>query len=421
MPAVPTFEPRKVVSLFVVMAYIGLTLLGLWALWELRSILPPLLVAAIIAMTLTPEVDRIERRGFFRFKIRRGVAIGLIYFLFLAIITLIVRLIPLVSGQMTALITGHLPQQLLHGNARDVQGLATRWMNTLHIPMVMRPPVLDQARHVPELVSKGLQWLSDNLPALAGNLIWVVLVPIITFFLLLDFNKILGKVLLFVRADRREDLLTIVTDVISVFGSWVRGVLLVMGLDILVIYVVLRLAGLGDYALTLAVTAGVLYTIPYFGALVSTVLMGLVAWVTHGLGAALGLTAVMVIIHQVIFDNIVAPRIIGGSVHLHPLLTLLALIAGGTLFGIGGTLLAVPIAAAVQVVLVYLFPQLVTDVVAVRRAAGVVQATIAKGTEATEPEARKAGNQAALNEDAALAHLTAESPLPNSAPVLPPG
>ena len=91
----------------------------------------------------------------------------------------------------------------------------------------------------------------------------------------------------------------------------------------------------------------------------------------------------MIFIHQIVFDKIMAPRVIGGSVNLHPLLTLLALMVGGTLFGIGGTLLAVPIAAAFQVILVHLFPQFKTDVVAVRRAAAVVQTTIAKDTEET--------------------------------------
>jgi predicted PurR-regulated permease PerM len=283
----------------------------------------------------------------------------------------------------------------------------------------MRTPILHQAGHLPELVGKGLQWFADNLPALAGNLVWIVVVPIITFFILLDFNKILGKTLLLAPQARREAVLTIVTDVIAVFGNWVRGVLIVMALDMVVVYIVLRIAGLGDYALTLAVTAGILNTIPYFGALTSTLLIGLASWATHGVGTGIGVTVAMVIIHQVIFDNIIAPRVIGGSVHLHPLLTLLALMAGGELFKIGGTLLAVPIAAAIQVVLVYLFPQLTTDVVAVRRAASVVQATIAKESEETKPDSRKEGDQPALNRDEAKALLAAESPTPASPPVLP--
>jgi len=116
----------------------------------------------------------------------------------------------------------------------------------------------------------------------------------------------------------------------------------------------------------------------------------------------------MIFIHQIVFDNIVAPRVIGGSVNLHPLLTLIALMAGGTLFGIGGTLLAVPIAAALQVILIRLFPQFKTDVVAVRRAANVVQKTIAKDTEAAAPAARKDDTAPVLQQEQDAARADAK-------------
>ena len=205
-------------------------------------------------------------------------------------------------------------------------------------------------------------------------------------------------------------MLTVVTDIIAVFGSYVRGVLTVMVLDITVIFLVLWVAGLRDYALTLAITAGLLYTIPYFGALVSTILIGLVALVTHGPVTAILLTLVMIFIHQIVFDMVLAPRVIGGSVNLHPLLTLLALMTGGTLFGIGGTLLAVPIAAAFQVVLVHLFPQFSTDVVAVRRATAVVRTTLAKDTEAAAPPARQDTDSSVLKADAEEARADAQLP-----------
>ncbi len=407
MASVPVFEQKKVVSLFVVLAYLGLALLGLVVGYALRDLIPPFLVATIFAMTLTPEVDRLERQGLFGRRFPRGLAIGVIYALFLGICVLIVKGLTVVSGQMTELITRLVPKPL-YGSPHEVALFAATWMQAHHFPTALQPPLINQAHHVPELLGNGLRWFGDNLPGLAGNLVWVVVVPIITFFILLDFNKILGKSLLLVPKERREGLLATVTDIIAVFGSYVRGVLTVMALDIAVIFAVLWFAGLHDYALTLAITAGLLYTIPYFGALVSTILIGLVALATHGLTLAIIVVLLMVFIHQVVFDNIVAPRIIGGSVNLHPLLTLLALMTGGTLFGIGGTLLAVPVAAALQVVLIRLFPQFKTDVVAVRRAASVVQKTISKETEAAAPDARKDGDAPALQRDQDTARADAQ-------------
>ena len=433
MSSVPTFEQKKVVSLFAVLAWIGLCCAGFWLLYALRALIPPFLVAIIIALTLAPEVDRMERRGLFGLRVRRGAAIAFIYLLFLAFFGLMVSLLPQVSRQLTGLITSRLPNALLHGSAQDMSDLAVRTMNRWHVPAMMRGPVLQQAQHVPLLLGKGLQWLGDNLPALAGNLIWVVIVPVITFFILLDFNKILGKGLLLVASERREGALTVLTDIIAVFGNWVRGVLTVMGLDMVVIGAVLWLTGtfllhgqaagqpnLRSYALTLAITAGILYTIPYFGAFVSTLLIGFVTFATQGLVPALVVTGIMIVIHQVVFDNIIAPRVIGGSVHLHPLLTLIALIAGGTLFGIAGTLVSVPMAAAIQVIVLRLFPQFQADVVAVRQAANVVQTTLSRDSEATKPPSRKEENPAMLEGKVAAARRVASQPTEDAPAVLPP-
>ena len=413
MASIPSFQQKNIVSLFTVLAWLGLSLLGLWLLYALRDIIPPFLVATIIAMTLAPEIDRLERKGLYGRKFKRGLAIGIIYVLFLALFALMVKGLALVSVQMTELVRLNFGQYLSAPPEEFVR-ITGHWMNTHHVPAIFHAQVLTQAKHVPQLLGNGQRWFGDKLPALAGglagNLVLVFIVPIIAFFILLDFNKILGKSLLLIPQAKREAVLTVVTDIIAVFGSYVRGVLTVMVLDITVIFLVLWVAGLRDYALTLAITAGLLYTIPYFGALVSTILIGLVALVTHGLATAIILTLVMIFIHQIVFDMVLAPRVIGGSVNLHPLLTLLALMAGGTLFGIGGTLLAVPIAAAFQVVLVHLFPQFSTDVVAVRRAAAVVRTTLAKDTEAAAPPARQDADAPALKADVEEARADAQLP-----------
>ena len=413
MASIPSFQQKNIVSLFTVLAWLGLSLLSLWLLYALRDIIPPFLVATIIAMTLAPEIDRLERKGLYGRKFKRGLAIGIIYFLFLALFALMVKGLALVSVQMTELVRLNFGQYLSAPPEEFVK-ITGHWMDTHHVPALFHAQVLIQAKHVPQLLSNGQRWFGDKLPALAGglagNLVLVFIVPIIAFFILLDFNKILGKSLLLIPQAKREAVLTVVTDIIAVFGSYVRGVLTVMALDITVIFLVLWVAGLREYALTLAITAGLLYTIPYFGALVSTILIGLVALVTHGLATAIILTLVMIFIHQIVFDMVLAPRVIGGSVNLHPLLTLLALMTGGTLFGIGGTLLAVPIAAAFQVVLVHLFPQFSTDVVAVRRATAVVRTTLAKDTEAAAPPARQDTDSSVLKADAEEARADAQLP-----------
>jgi len=350
----PTFPRQQVISLFTIMIWVVLFAVGLWLMVLLRALIPPFLVSLIAAMTLTPLVDQLERRGY-----RRGLAIGIIYFLFLCGLCLIMKgLYAVATGDVKDLVLSLIPNEVKSGGAEGFSNYLSTSLTKHHVPDFLRVPLVTQSHRLPDLGTKVLATIPDT----AGNVAWVLLVPIITFFLLLDFDKILGKLLILVAAQKREDLLLVVQGIIAVFGNYVRGVLLVMILDIVVIYLVVLAAGMGKYASVLSISAGMLYTVPYFGAFVSTVTIGLVAYATRGLVTALIVTAAMIFIHQFVFDNIIAPRVIGGSVNLHPLLTLAALLAGGTLFGLGGTLLAVPIAAAMQVILIQIYPQLKLDV-----------------------------------------------------------
>jgi predicted PurR-regulated permease PerM len=361
---IPSFEEKKVISLFAVLGYLGLVIGIISLLYVIRVLIAPLVVSTVFAMTLIPEVDRMERRGW-----KRGVAIGCIYLLFLLCCGLLIRCFVLASGQLGGLVSSVVPN--VTSMVQKSTHAAAQWMVDRHISGSVSPTWLKPGDHLQSILGSGVQWVTAAIPAIAANLIWLFIVPIITFFILLDFHKILGKVLILVPSNRRTSVFSIVTDVTEVFGNYVRGMMLVMLLDMAVIYVTLCAAHLTQYALPLALSAGILYTIPYFGAIVSTLGIGLIALATHGLVSAIVLTLVMIFIHQVIFDNVIGPRILGGSVNLHPLLTLLALMAGGAMFGIGGTLLAVPIAAALQVVLVHMFPQLKTDVVSIHPIAAV--------------------------------------------------
>ena len=378
-------EQRKVISVFTLLFYVCLFVLAIATLYSLRSLIPPLIAASFFAMTLINEVDRMERARW-----RRGPAIAVIYLLFLLVIGLGLWAIDVIaSGEFSGLLSNVLPAAVIHGSPNEVASIANAWMVKHHFPLILRPAVLNEARHVPEYIGRWVQWVTGYLPAFAQSLLWLVIVPVMTFFLLLDFHRILGKICILFPAERRLGLLNIVTEVIAVIGNYVRGVVIVTLSDIVVIFVTLHLFHYDQYSLPLAIMAGVLYTIPYFGAVASTTIIGLVALARMGVGPAVEVTIVMIIIHQIIYDNIVAPRVIGRNVNLHPLLTLLALLAGGTLFGIGGTLLAVPIAASIQVILVHAFPRLRADDSVMQKAEDVVKATLSTEVEETKADGPK--------------------------------
>lgn len=196
-----------------------------------------------------------------------------------------------------------------------------------------------------------------------SSLLSVVLVPIIAVYILADIDRLRAR-LLFLLPDRvRVQALTYAQDVGGVFGNYVRGLFTVCALYagaamVALLGVSVAFPALRGYALLLGFASGLLYAVPYVGAL-TTVLLSAIVCVATGSGttALLVSVGVLLALNQV-FDNVIMPRVVGGGVGLHPILALFALLLGGTLFGLWGMLLSVPVAASIQVVLFRIFPKL---------------------------------------------------------------
>jgi hypothetical protein len=221
---------------------------------------------------------------------------------------------------------------------------------------------LEQAKNSAALLTRGLESFSTFLLGLVPNLIWLVLVPLVAFYGIVDYHRIFAKLLLLTPKQSRDEVRGIASEVTVVFSKYLRGLGLICLLNMLATLVVLFLfPATRPYAAALGLIAGVLYAVPYLGAICSTGLIALVALSSPdggGVAMMLWVTLAMVALHQLFFDQVLAPRILGGHVGLHPILSILALMTGSTLFGIGGMLLAVPVAASVQIVVLHLVPRL---------------------------------------------------------------
>jgi predicted PurR-regulated permease PerM len=145
----------------------------------------------------------------------------------------------------------------------------------------------------------------------------------------------------------------------AVFAGYLRGLCIVCTGYAVVNWLVLGLGFRVNYALVLALFSGILYAVPYIGAVATIALGAIVAFATpgHTTGYVLGVAASLLVTNQV-FDQVVTPRVVGGLVGLHPVLSIFALAVGGELFGLIGMILAVPLAASIQVILVELIPAL---------------------------------------------------------------
>lgn len=194
--------------------------------------------------------------------------------------------------------------------------------------------------------------------ASASKLIYVILIPIVTFYLLLDLDRLKGRFLFLLPATARDTFRKMSGDVGEVFGSYVRGMLTVSFMYGVTAVIVFFLCGLKSYAVLLGVAAGLLYTVPFVGPMTTAVLAAVVSLATGHDITHTGWVLLAALAQNQFFDNVVVPRVIGHSVGLHPLVTLTALFMGGEMFGIWGMLLSVPVAASIQVVMFRLFPKL---------------------------------------------------------------
>lgn len=313
-----------------------------------REIWLPLSIAFLLALVLDPVVDRLEHRGWSRTwgaaLIFGGFILALGGVLYLGIPPMIDQ-----ASGIQERISKVLPDQSPEGidKALKKQGAAP-WARALAKAAI---------EGTQGSLEKTSSVFSTRIIGYLSNLIWVVIVPIVAFYALRDFHIILAKGLLLVRRDKRDLVQTAVTEVTSIFAKYLRGLVIVSSLNGLATWLLLAVLGVPS-SLVLGLIAGVLYSVPYIGALITVVLIAVVSFLAGGMNHMLIVLGASVILHQIIFDQIVTPRIVGGQVGLHPILAIIALLAGNALLGLLGMILAVPTAACIQIGVLSMIPKL---------------------------------------------------------------
>jgi predicted PurR-regulated permease PerM len=204
-------------------------------------------------------------------------------------------------------------------------------------------------------------WITDYGMAAVSNAIWIVIVPIVAYYALRDFHVILAKGLMLVPSKHRDLVQTAVSELTAIFGKYLRGLAIVSilnGVATAILLSVLHVPG----ALILGVVAGILYSVPYIGAFLTVLITAAVAFVGGGPDMLVLAVGFSTLLHQIVFDQIVSPRIIGGHVGLHPILSIIALLVGNLLLGVIGMILAVPITACIQIAVLAVVPKLSREI-----------------------------------------------------------
>jgi predicted PurR-regulated permease PerM len=325
---------------------------AIYAAYAVRAIWLPLGLAFLIALVLDPVVDRMESRGW-----GRTPATVFIFASFLIIVFgvgwLTVPVVVEQGSELAAKVDQRLPDRSPEGIAKMLaQNGASPAIQNLSEVVV---------RSLQHTAAKSSQWISEHSLEVAESLIWLVIVPIVSFYALKDFHVIFAKGLLLVPKGRRDLVQDLVAEVSGIFGKYMRGLLLVSFLNGLFTYLLLLALGT-DSALLLGCIAGILYPVPYLGALTTVVLIVGVEFVTRGTSMLIPVLGANIVLHQIIFDYIISPRILGGHVGLHPIWAIVALLTGNALMGLAGMIIAVPVAASIQIAIITLIPKLAVDV-----------------------------------------------------------
>lgn len=328
-----------------VIFWLGMLAVFVLACWLLASVLLPFVAGMALAYFLNPITTRLERTGLNRL-FASLLTIGLTLLIGVALLLLVV---PIFGSQLSAFISG-LPDYIVRLQ-NMATGEHTEWLRSV---IGDRMPAIRQG--LSELTTQGAAYMLTLLQSIwtGGQAILslfslLVITPVVAFYLLNDWNRMVDKVDSWLPVKQRPQLRELAHEMDVAIAGFVRGqsaVCIVLG----TYYAIsLTLAGL-NFGFVIGLVSGMITFIPYVGSLTGLVLAAGVAIVQFFPDYAMIATIFGIFIFgQFVEGYILSPKLVGESVGLHPVWLMFALLAFGYLLGFLGLLLAVPLAAAVGV------------------------------------------------------------------------
>ena len=327
--------------------FLGLLLLAVLLVNQLRPILSPFVIGALIAYLGDPLADRLQRLG-----CGRAVAATLVFAMIgvLVLITLLLT-IPLLAQQLDTLV--HKLPALYQWFA----GVAVPWVqHKLHLPQQQLPilgvteKLAENWQSVGKVVAGVGAYITGsgiNFLVSLGNL---VLIPVVAFYLLRDWDKLKPKALSLLPLNWQPGVADLFEECDEVIGAFLRGQFLVM-LALGCIYATgLWTVGL-ELAFLIGVVAGLASVVPYLGTFVGLMSASAAAVVQFQDWSVLLWVGLVFAVGQMIEGYLLTPNLVGDRIGLHPVAVIFAILAGGQLAGFVGILVALPVAAVIMVLL----------------------------------------------------------------------
>jgi len=328
----------------VVGATLGLVsvILGFWLLYRFYQVFFMLLIAIVIGTVIRPMVTRLHQRG-----IPKIAGIILVFLLLLVLLTgFLLLLFPLIVEQSTTI------NAAIAGYYQNLRA----WMIAYPNPLIVRlseflPATLPNLKPVQQTGLEVMASAGQALAyiAMAARAVFITLVILfLAFYWTLDGTRTIQSFLLLVPKDRRESISELILAMETKVGFYIAGqgfLCLVIGMMALVAYLLIGLPN----ALVLALIAGVLEAVPMIGPLLGAIPAALVA-LSIGPDKLIWVIVATAVIQQ-LENSLLVPRVMKKAVGVNPFVTLLAIFAFSSLFGIAGALMAIPLAAIIQILL----------------------------------------------------------------------
>jgi len=321
-----------------------------WLIYLLAPVITPFAVAGALAYLGDPLVDRLERRGIGDWRVGRTLAVVLVFLLMLLVfvvallvvvpmlidqLRLLLQNLPAYAGWLTDTAWPWMARRLgLEAELFDVEQLAA-WAKAYW------REISGAALQIAETLGRGGQAIVHWLTSL-------VLIPVVAFYLMRDWDRLLAGVRELLPRRMVGDVSRLASEIDEVLGAFMRGQLVVM-LALGVIYSIgLWLIGI-DLAFLIGMGAGLLSIVPYLGSIVGLLVAAIAALFQYHDTLHLLLVLVVFGAGQMAEGMFLTPKLVGDRIGLHPVAVIFAVLAGGQLFGFLGILLALPVTAALNV------------------------------------------------------------------------
>ncbi|MGH8541610.1 MAG: AI-2E family transporter [Stenotrophobium sp.] len=315
-------------------------------LWVLSPILTPFVIGAGLAYLGDPIVDRLQR-----LRLSRTLGVCVVFVVLLCgLLLFLLLIVPMLQEQFMSLLRS-LPDWLRWFQQTALPRLGITLPEGMHLDADgLRQLIAEHWSKAGGVAAAVWDRVSHSGPALLETLANLLLIPIVSFYLLRDWDNLVAWIHDMIPPRHQPQLSALAGEADQVLGAFIRGQLLVMAALALIYSVGLTIIGL-KLALVIGLWAGLVSFVPYLGFITGFIAASIAIVVQTGEFLPLLWVAIVFGIGQIAEGGFLTPNLVGDRIGLHPVAVIFAVMAGGQLFGFIGVLLALPAAAVIAVML----------------------------------------------------------------------